>query len=223
METMTEVTVSCPSCTRQMSFSNDSWQCLACHPIPMNIPTCATQKCKRPLTKLGEPWNCYICLKCNKHPQEVNKLQKEEEEKKRVYLDKKVTPEDVQDIVDAAVAKALAALKPDYPPTQAEIQTMTAPETINAKPETYLQKAKRLCVKTHDTGKGGTGGMRKKAEIMTDIEKVEQPTEQQLLTNIEKVDKEESIEEANEFRKKAQTPPGDDDEIARGMTEKDMM
>jgi len=184
----------------------------------MNIPTCATQKCKRPLTKLGEPWNCYICLKCNKHPQEVNKLQKESEEKKRVYIDKKVTPEDVQNIVDAAVAKALAAIKPDYPAPSAvmhqfavddeepeesiaDVQKRVEQNLNKQKPETYLQKAKRLGVVTHIP----TGGMRKKTEIMTDIER------------------EETTEEANEFRKKAQTPPGDDDEFARGMTAEDMM
>ncbi len=216
METMTpvETIVACPSCANPMSFRNDSWQCLACHPIPTNIPTCATQKCKRPLTKLPEPWNCLICLHCNKHPAEVNKTQKAEDQKKRIYLDQKVTPDDVQKIVDAAVAKALAAQRPAYPPSAAEIQTMTAPETVNAipsptnKPETYLQKAKRLGVKTHDTGEGGTGGMRKKAEIVADIESLE---------------KEETIEEAKEFSENAQSPPGEDAEFARGLTDADMM
>ncbi|KKL90786.1 hypothetical protein LCGC14_1901160, partial [marine sediment metagenome] len=105
----------------------------------------------------------------------------------------------VKDMIREALAK------PAYPPTQAEIQTMTSPETINAKPETYLQKAKRLGVATHIT----TGGMRKKTEIITDIENLE--------TNPE------SEEEAKTFSENAQTPPGEDDEFARGMTEKDMM
>ena len=216
METMTpvETIVACPSCANPMSFRNDSWQCLACHPIPTNIPTCATQKCKRPLTKLPEPWNCLICLHCNKHPAEVNKTQKAEDKKKRIYLDQKVTPDDVQKIVDAAVTKALAEMKPDYPPTTEQIGEMTQlPESqtvieVEDKPETYLQKAKRLGVKTHDTGEGGTGGMRKKAEIVADIESLE---------------KTESIEEAKEFSENAQSPPGEDDEFARGMTSEDMV
>ena len=285
METMTpvEVIVACPSCANPMSFRNDSWQCLACHPIPTNIPTCATQKCKRPLTKLPEPWNCFICLECNTHPEEVNKMRKEEDKRKRTYLDKKVTPDDVQRIVDAAVEKALAAQRPDYPPTQAEITQMTETTTVagptfsttvdatpNAKPETYLQKAKRLGVATHIPD---GGGMRKKVEIMADIEKAEQPTDgtctpKQLARrkeimalpefterthkkhkNIhdewlgtfvpkkkkeevflggaykqhEKVDKEESIEEAKEFSENAQSPPGEDDKFARGLSEKDMV
>ncbi len=199
-----QTVVPCPSCANPMGFENNSWRCLACNPIPINTPTCATQKCKRPLTKLGDPWNCWICLECNTHPEEVNKMRKEEDKRKRTYLDKKVTPDDVQRIVDAAVEKALAAQRPDYPPSAAEIQTMTAPETINAKPETYLQKAKRLGVATHIP----TGGMRKKAEIEADIESH---------------GKEETIEEAKEFSENAQSPPGEDDKYARGLSEKDMV
>lgn len=222
------VIVPCPSCARPMSSINNSWQCLACNPIPVDVPTCATQKCKKPLTKLGKPWNCWICLKCNKHPEEVNKMKKEEDQRKRTYVDKKLTTEDVSKMIKAEMAgvkdmirEALA--KPDYPPTQAEIQTMTSPETINAKPitvlkagdgidkvvtvkpETYLQKAKRLGVATHIP----TGGMRKKAEIMADIENIGTD--------------EETIEQANAFSENAQTPPSDEDEYARGMTASDMM
>ena len=201
----------CPSCENPMAFTEvtHSYRCHACNPIPENVPECATQKCKLPLTRLGDPWNCWICLKCNKHPEEVNKMRKEEDQKKRKYLDKKVTSDDVQKIVDAAVAKALAAQRPAYPPTQAEIRTMTDSETINAKPitekpETYLQKAKRLGVATHIP----TGGMRKKTEIVADIENLS---------------KEESEEEAKAFSDNAQTPPGEEDEYARGLTEKDML
>jgi len=202
----------CPSCERPMAFTEvtHSYRCHACNPIPENVPECATQKCKSPLTRLGEPWNCWICLKCNKHPEEVNKMQKEEDQRKRKYLDKKLTTEDVSEMIKKEMAGEKdmireALEKPAYPPTQAEIQTMTSPETINAKPETYLQKAKRLGVATHIT----TGGMRKKTEIITDIENLE--------TNPE------SEEEAKTFSENAQTPPGEDDEFARGMTEKDMM
>jgi hypothetical protein len=206
------VVVPCPSCARPMSFNNESWQCLACHPIPEDIPRCATQKCKKPLTKLGEPWNCWICLRCNDHPADVNKRVKEDEQRKRTYLDKKLTTEDVSEMIKKEMAgvkdmirEALTEGKPDYPPTQVEIKQMTAPETVNAKPETYMQKAKRLGVQTHIP----TGGMRKKAEIMADIESLGKP--------------EESIEDAKAFSEAAQKEPGDDDEFARGLTEEDMM
>ena len=200
----------CPSCEKPMAFTEvtHSYRCHACNPIPENVPECATQKCKLPLTRLGDPWNCWICLKCNKHPEEVNKMQKEEDQRKRKYLDKKVTSDDVQKIVDAAVAKALAEQRPAYPPTQAEIRAMTSLETINAKPEkleTWLQKAKRLGIQTHiPDGRG----MRKKTEIMADIENL---------------DKGESEEEAKAFSENAQSPPGEDAEFARGLTDKDMI
>ncbi len=207
----------CPSCEKPMAFTEvtHSYRCHACNPIPENVPECATQKCKSPLTRLGEPWNCWICLKCNKHPEKVNKMRKEEDQRKRKYLDKKLTTEDVSEMIKAEMAgvkdmirDALAEKRPAYPPTQAEIQTMTAPETINAKPikpETYLQKAKRLGVATHIS----TGGMRKKTEIITDIENLE--------TN------EESEEDAKSFSEKAQSPPSENDEHARGLTEADML
>lgn len=214
----------CPSCERPMAFTEvtHSYRCHACNPIPENVPECATQKCKLPLTRLGDPWNCWICLKCNKHPEEVNKI-REEDQRKRKYLDKKLTTEDVSKMIKAEMASVKdmireALTKPDYPPTQAEIQAMTTlavgvgdPESnvhINIqvpKPETYLQKAKRLGVATHIP----TGGMRKKTEIIADIENLET--------------KEESIEDAKAFSEKAQSPPSKDDEYARGLTDEDMM
>ncbi len=223
----TSTGLSCPSCERPMAYTEvtHSYRCHACNPIPENVPECATQKCKLPLTRLGEPWNCWICLKCNKHPEEVNKMQKEEDQRKRKYLDKKLTTEDVSKMIKAEmtgvkdmIREALAEQRPAYPPTQAEIQAMTTPavgvgdpesnvhiDIQVPKPETYLQKAKRLGVATHIP----TGGMRKKTEIMADIENLETD--------------EESIEDANTFREKAQSPPGEDDEHARGLTEADML
>ncbi|KKL96995.1 hypothetical protein LCGC14_1838950, partial [marine sediment metagenome] len=80
----------CPSCERPMAFTEvtHSYRCHACNPIPENVPECATQKCKLPLTRLGGPWNCWICLKCNKHPEEVNKAmaEKQIEQHPRSYV-----------------------------------------------------------------------------------------------------------------------------------------
>ncbi len=201
MTTETMVKVECPSCSRAMAFdeANHSFRCHACNPIPVNVPICATQKCKQPLTKLGEPWNCWICLKCNDHPAEVNKREKETQQRKRVYVDQKLTTEDVTEMIQKEMASVKDmirdAVKPDYPPTRAEIQTMTDPEIINAKPETYLQKAKRLHVATHLSSP--KTGMRKKDEIESDI------TAKEL--------------------KAANSVPDNETEYARGLTEEDMM
>ena len=235
--TETSTGLLCPSCERPMAFTEvtHSYRCHACNPIPENVPECATQKCKLPLTRLGEPWNCWICLKCNKHPEEVNKMRKEEDQRKRKYLDKKLTTEDVSEMIKVEMAgvkdmirEALAEQRPDYPPTQAEIAKMTetvatgsgethvvktggwgnevVTETPNAKPETWLQKAKRLGVQTHiPDGRG----MRKKTEIIADIENLETDTE--------------SEEEANAFSENAQSPPSEDAEFARGLKASDMM
>ncbi len=234
METVMEdvkVIVPCPSCARPMGVIGDSWQCLACHPIPADIPICATVKCKKPLTKLPEPWNCWICLKCNRHPAEVNKERKEDDERKRVYLDVKVTKDDVAKMVADGIAEAMAKLQPAYPPTTGEITQIAESEGVyvdpygeesaeeiskrvennlqmqkESKPETYMQKAKRLGVSTHIP----TGGTRKKADIEADIAMLEKEKE---------VDA-----EAEEVKRKAgMKAPSDNDEFARGLTEADMM
>ena len=225
--TLTEVQVPCPSCTRPMSSIENSWQCLACHPIPVDIPKCKTQICKRPLTRLDEPWNCWICLKCNKHPKEVNKAmaEKQIEQHPHRYVKDHVSHSELDELVAKKVAEILAEQRPAYPPTQAEIRTMTEPILQNAKPEekpeTWLQKAKRLGVATHIP----TGGMRKKTEIMADIERVEKgnATVNEIIDGAVAESLEESVAEAKAFREAAQNPPSKEDEFARGLTEEDML
>ncbi len=204
--TLTEVIVSCPSCARPMSFRSNYWQCLACHPIPADIRKCKTQICKRPLTRLGEPWNCWICLHCNTHPSKVSPRQTERPDRK--LLDEKMTEErvkeiagermtadDIREIVRDVMVEFSTKEEPDpdYPPTQAEIAKITQlPEAVGAgdfgsnvhidikipKPETWMQKAKRLGVQTHiPDGRG----MRKKVDIMADMETKENETVQKEL------------------------------------------
>lgn len=222
----------CP-CGRPMDFTiEQTWRCLACNPIPLDAPICATQKCKKPLTRLGDPWNCWICLRCNDHPKVVNKRVKQEEERKRIYLDKKLTTEDVSKMIKKEMAgvgnmirETMAEFlpKPGYPPTHAEIDKIAEEagvggevivtkvgdgidKVVTVKPETYLQKAKRLGIATHIP----TGGMRKKAEIMADIATKETAKPKLMAKEKEKI-------------KAAQSPPGENDEFARGLTEEDMM
>ncbi len=201
--TLTEVIVSCPSCARPMSFRNNYWQCLACHPVPADVRTCATQKCKLPLTRLGDPWNCWICLKCNTHPSKVSPRQTERpdrplldeqmtEEKVRQIAGEGMTAEDIREIVRDTMAEfsAKEEIDPDYPPTHAEIsqiaESVTTIEPVHGteevdipvKPETWMQKAKRLGVQTHiPDGRG----MRKKVDIMADMETKENETVQKEL------------------------------------------
>jgi len=177
----------CPcGCGNPMEFQENekSWRCLACNPIPTNAPTCATQKCKRHLTWLEET-GCWRCLVCN-----PIRETKPTEERERKYIDQKMTAETVQEMIKKEmsgigdiVRETMAEFNlketedPDYPPTRAKINeiaeaTGMGGENIHIsvkvpKPETWLQKAKRLGVQTHNEG---TGGMRKKVDIMADIE-----------------------------------------------------
>lgn len=179
----------CPSCENPMAFTEvtHSYRCHACNPISVNVPICKTQICKQPLTKLGDPWNCWICLRCNKHPEEVNKMRKETEKPERNYIAKQMTEERVKEMMMTAsdvrniVIEAMSEFStkeesdPDYPPTRAEIRQIAESVTIvDAYEETYLQKAKRLGVPTHHP-KGS--GMRKKTEVLADIERKEREDE----------------------------------------------
>lgn len=183
METMTEIQVPCPSCARPMESINNSWQCLACHPIPVNIPKCKTQKCLRPLTRLGPPWNCWICLNCNDHPDVVNKRKNETEQPERKYVDKTLTKENVREMIKESMsgvgdmireAMSEFSLKekpdPDYPPSHAEIRTMAESVRQNAVPvesETWRQKAKGLSIPLMKEPKGT--GARKKEDVLAEI------------------------------------------------------
>ena len=101
-------------------------------PMPEPAPICATQKCLRPLTKLGEPWNCWICLRCNDHPDVVNKRQKMkvDQSPRGAALDVRLTESQINKLVDKRVAEALAKIQGGAPlPVREVIQpTEPAPE-----------------------------------------------------------------------------------------------
>ena len=207
MDTKTYLT--CPACNELMMMQPDgSWKCEVCNPVKEDAPICKTQTCKRPLTKLGPPWNCWICLYCHDHPDVVNKKMKNMKPDKREakYVDRPMTEERVRELAGMSEEKVRDIIRetmaefstkeqpdPDYPPSQERINKliqegleMDEPEeTVEdverrvqqnlekqeaAKPETWLQKAKRLGVQTHIPG---GMGMRKKAEVLADIAKVE--------------------------------------------------
>jgi len=205
METETMVIVKCPSCSRPMNSMGNGWQCLACNPIPDDVPICKTQVCKRPLTRLGDPWNCWICLHCHDHPDVVNRRKKEDDERERKYLDKKLTEDDVKKMTLTAedvrkiINESLAefSLKsepdPDYPPTRAEIRQIAESvyeiddeddydpkrevaeaearieQNLKSRPKRlpWITEAKKYGIETHYPD---GGGMRKKADILADLE-----------------------------------------------------
>lgn len=185
-----------------------------------NAPICATQKCKRPLTFLGPPQNCWRCLVCNP----IREVKPTEKPKKK-YVDVTMTEDMVIEIIKEQVgsakvsaglneeqireivqdelanwhiqeppitrdevAEAVGVGEPEsnvhinvqlptdsnYPSTDEPKESFVAPKV---KPETWLQKAKRIGVRTHNEG---TGGMRKKVEIMADMEAKERESDAQI-------------------------------------------
>jgi len=111
----------------------------------------------------------------------VNKRKKETEQLERKYVDKTLTKENVREMIKEAMSGVGDIVREtmsefnlkeepdiDYPPTHAKINQIAESVKQNAvpvKPETWLQKAKRLGVKTHYD----QGGLRKKVDILADI------------------------------------------------------
>lgn len=237
IETMTEPIVEAPPapmcpCGKPMGYqeASQSWRCLACNPIPMDAPICATQKCKRPLTKLGPPQNCWRCLVCNPirktKPTEIPKKKyidvtitdkmvreiiKEELTAIKISMPAATVAEEMEEKIREIVVDEMANWHIQKPPvTQDEIIAMTETPVINAKPVkdwTWLQKAKSLGIRTHNEG---GGGMRKKVDILADMERLGEPppSEKELLENIEKFDKAENVL-ATEAKETEESPKGD--------------
>lgn len=188
-----------PTCTcgKLLTFDSEikSWKCLSCNPVDLNAPICATQKCKRPLTFLGPPQNCWRCLVCNPIT-ETRKTERPE----RTYIDVTVTEKMVAEII---VGRLLKSTKKDGlfksnelteiinehireivvdemanwhiqkpPVTRDEIAETIPSSSAVPKPETYMQYAKRLGVATHKP----EGGIRKKADVLADIERLGEET-----------------------------------------------
>lgn len=179
-----------PVCTCGKSLTFDSgtksWRCFGCNPVDPNSPICKTQICKRPLTWM-EKQKCWRCLVCNPIPKNLPK-----KEERKPFLD--VHPDEVR------VAEMIKSAMANQSLTGAQIREIVQDELMNwhiqkppatrdeiaeavgigepesnvridiqvpkVKPETWLQKAKRLGVKTHYD----EGGMRKKVDVMADME-----------------------------------------------------
>ena len=168
------------------------------------VPICATQKCKRRLTFLGPPQNCWRCLVCNP----ITKTSKTGKPKRDKYIDVTITDAMVREIIKEEIGSVSAGLNEEQireivqdelanwhiqkpPATRDEIAetvsvseglqqydekgkvtssilTLT-PVTKPVKDWAWLQKAKSLGIRTHNEG---TGGMRKKVDILADMERL---------------------------------------------------
>lgn len=168
-------------------------------PIPTEAPEapiCATQKCKRPLTRLGPPRNCWRCLVCNPIVEA-----KKTESRKRRDIDKQLSEERVLELIKNTTAgldeEAIREIIQDElqnwfiqkpPITKEEILAETTPTPSEPPEQTWRQEAKDLGVPLHKEPAGS--GMRKKVEVLADIEAARfGGTEKELLENIEKFDK----------------------------------
>ena len=181
-ETMTEPMVqAAPTCTCGKSLTFDSgtksWRCFGCNPVDPNSPICKTQICKRPLTWMKKQ-GCWRCLVCNPIPKNLPK-----KEERKPFLD--VHPDEVRvaEMIKSAMTEVREIVQNELmnwhiqkpPVTRDEIAEAVGvgePESnvhIDIQvppPETYMQYAKRLGIATHKK----TGGIRKKEDVLADIE-----------------------------------------------------
>ncbi len=147
--------------------------------------TAPKQLCRRCNGELAydEKRNCKFCPIC--YPPNRKQPAPIKEEKK--YLDVKLTEKRAEEIA----AKLIKELVPDMIREELEnwhipepsvkrneinelTSTNNAPVEPKVDEETWLQKAKRLSVPTHYEVDGSrAGGMRKKADILADIERAE--------------------------------------------------
>lgn len=174
-----------------------------------NAPICKTQICKRPLTYL-EDTKCWRCLNCNPirktNPQliqpkaflDVKMTEKRVAEMVREALETgtityvvvgKTHPETikveisheqfreiVRDELENWHIQKPSVMKDEIAETVTMGSSANNEETVITE-ETWLQKAKRLSVPTHYE----SGGMRKKVDVLKDIEaKERQGTDEEL-------------------------------------------
>ena len=149
-------------------------------------PICATQKCKRPLTRLGPPQNCWRCLVCNPIAKTAPTVKK-----RNKYIDVTLTEDMVREIIKEErmtlgemttplgedqireiVQDELANWHIQKPPvTRDEIAETIAPSST-VEP-TWRQRAKELGVPLHKEPAGS--GMRKKEDVLSDMERLGEP------------------------------------------------
>ena len=162
-------------------------------------PICATQKCKKPLTRLGPPQNCWRCLVCNPIAKTAPTVKKKDK-----YIDVKLTKEMVREIIKEELSSVSTGINEEKireividemanwhiqkpPVTRDEIAEATGasePESNvhidvqvpTVKPETWRQRAKELGVPLHKEPAGS--GMRKKEDVLADMARLGEPSQE---------------------------------------------
>lgn len=179
----------CHICDKIMTYrpETNSFRCLDCKPLQENedsfwlrggTPICKTQKCQMPLIWLEgrNNWRCFN-NKCSPWPKKVEP-QKLEEKTIDIHPDKPQIEQMIterlkgqsslsEDRLREIIQEELTNWHIQKPSvTRDEIAETLPPSLVVSKPETWLQKAKRLGVTTHYA----EGGMRKKVDVMADME-----------------------------------------------------
>ncbi len=145
----------------------------------IDAPICATQKCKRPLTRLGAPWNCWRCLVCNPIVEA-----KKTEPRKRRDVDRQLSEERVIEMIKESSTKVSVGLNEEEireiiqdelqdwfiqkPPMTRDELAETIPTPSEVPEPTWRQDAKDLGISLMKEPKGS--GMRKKVDVLADIE-----------------------------------------------------
>lgn len=122
-----------------------------------------------------EKRKCRVCWIC--HPPEEPK--KAEPKPKPKFLDERMTEERVREIVQDELEN-WHIQKP--PVTKEDIErinsTNTVPTEMEVKEKTWRDKAKEMGIKLHQE----TGGVRKKVDVLADIERTESGLQEKLRT-----------------------------------------
>ncbi len=134
-----------------------------------NVPICKTQNCKRPLVYL-EDSKCWRCLICNPIPKIVVAPKQEKK-----FLDVALTEGRVKEMLGEQIAISEERIReivqdelmnwqfkaPPVAADEVEVITETTPQAT-----TWRQEAKALGISLHQS----TGGVRKKVDVLADIE-----------------------------------------------------
>lgn len=148
-----------------------------------NAPVCKTVICKKPLTWLDDS-KCWRCLICNPLPRESDAPDQEahryvdvkpDEKRVKEMINESLSADKIREIIQDELA-SWHIQRPAVTRDEIEemIKTNNASFRVKVKPETWRQKAQRLGVELHNrTEEGKPMGVRKKEDVMADIEAVE--------------------------------------------------
>ena len=198
MEVQSEVQTNAPicktqNCKRPLTYleKQGCWRCLTCNPIPKDTSKPKEKKKfldvamkeERVVEMIKEALEkgaiTYIAIGKSTRPETMG-IKIDEGRIREIVQDElmnwhiqkpPVTREDYDALIDAPLKEHFDKPADTYSSTaRDEIAEATSEGAPVEKPETWLQIAKRLGVRTHNEG---TGGMRKKVDIIADVERIQ--------------------------------------------------